>query len=74
VDGRAVARNIFLDGNTWRDSRSVKKEPLVGDLLWGLEMTWQGVRVSYTHVRRTREFTTQGPSSDFGAFAVSVAF
>ena len=74
VDGRAVARNIFLDGNTWRDSRSVKKESLVGDLQWGLEMTWQGVRVSYTHVRRTREFATQGPSSDFGAFAVSVAF
>ena len=23
VDGRAVARNIFLDGNTWQDSRSV---------------------------------------------------
>lgn len=26
VEGRAVARNIFLDGNTFRDSRSVDKE------------------------------------------------
>lgn len=26
VEGRAVARNIFLDGNTFRDSRSVKKK------------------------------------------------
>ena len=23
IDGRAVARNIFLDGNTFRDSRSL---------------------------------------------------
>jgi len=74
VDGRAVARNIFLDGNTWRDSRSVDKETLVGDLQWGLAVTWKGVRATYTHVRRTREFETQGPNSDFGAFAVSVAF
>jgi hypothetical protein len=26
------ARNIFLDGNTFQDSRSVDKEPLTGDL------------------------------------------
>lgn len=74
LDGRAVARNIFLDGNTWRESRSVSKEPLVGDLQWGLAVIWRGARITYTHVRRTREFGTQGPSSDFGAFAVSVAF
>ena len=74
VDGRAVARNIFLDGNSFRDSRSVDKEHLVGDLQWGLEMTWQGVRLSYTHIRRTREFKTQGQSAEFGAFNVSVTF
>jgi hypothetical protein len=74
VDGRAVARNIFLDGNTWKDSRSVKREPLVGDLQWGLAVTWKGARLSYTHVRRTREFETQARSDDFGAFAVSFAF
>jgi hypothetical protein len=74
VDGRAVARNIFLDGNTWKDSRSVKREPLVGDLQWGLAITWKGARLSYTHVRRTREYETQAGSDDFGAFAVSVAF
>jgi hypothetical protein len=74
VDGRAVAHNVFLDGNTWRESRSVDKETLAGDLQWGAAVTWKGIRATYTHVRRTREFETQGPSSDFGAFAVSVAF
>lgn len=72
VEGRAVARNIFLDGNTFRDSRSVEKEPLVGDLQFGIVLDWSDVRVSYTHVLRTREFTTQVGNDDFGAIGVSV--
>ena len=34
--GVAVAHNIFLDGNTFKDSHSVPKEPLVGQLILGL--------------------------------------
>lgn len=74
VEGRAVARNIFLDGNTFRDSRSVDKKPLVGDLQLGIALTWHNVRLSYTHVLRTREFETQGKADDFGAFSLSVRF
>lgn len=73
-EGRAVARNIFLDGNTFRDSRSVDKKPLVGDLQWGVVMTWGGVRLSYTHAVRTREFKTQTGSDQFGAFSLSMSF
>ena len=74
VEGRAVARNIFLDGNTFRHSRSVDKEPLVGDLQFGLVLEWSDIRISYTHVLRTREFRTQDSSDDFGSFTVSVKF
>lgn len=74
IDGRAVARNIFLDGNTFRDSRSVDKYPLVGDLQFGLVLDWPGIRLSYTHVLRTREFRTQDGRDDFGAISVSVKF
>jgi hypothetical protein len=74
VEGRAVARNIFLDGNTFRDSRSVDKEPLVGDLQFGVAITLQNVRLSYTHVLRTREFKSQAEDGDFGAFSVSARF
>ncbi|MBC7152957.1 MAG: lipid A deacylase LpxR family protein [Rhizobium sp.] len=74
TEGRAVARNIFLDGNTFRDSRSVDKEPLVGDLQFGIALTWRNVRLSYTHVLRTREFETQDGGDDFGAFSLSVLF
>ena len=73
-EGRAVARNIFLDGNTFQDSRSVDKEPLVGDLQWGIVLTWQGVRLGYTHVVRTREFKTQREHDVFGSVSLSVSF
>jgi hypothetical protein len=73
-EGRAVARNIFLDGNTFEDSRSVDKEPLVGDLQWGLVLTWRDVRLGYTHVVRTREFKTQLEHDTFGAFSISISF
>ncbi len=35
VEGRAVARNIFLDGNSFRDSHSVDKKTFVGDVSVG---------------------------------------
>lgn len=74
VDGRLVARNVFLDGNTFRDSRSVDKFPLVGDLQFGLVLDWPTIRVSYTHVLRSREFQTQDNSDNFGAISLSVKF
>ena len=74
VDGRAVAHNIFLDGNTFRSSRSVNKETFVGDAQFGLAVVVDGVRLAYTHVLRTREYEGQDASDQFGAFSVSFAF
>ena len=74
VDGRAVARNLFLDGNTWRNSRSVKKKPLVADIQMGAAIAFRRMRIVFTHVIRTREFTTQQRADRFGAVSVSVSF
>jgi hypothetical protein len=74
IEGRAVAHNIFLDGNTFKDSRSVDAGPLVGELQFGLVLTWGRVRLSYTHVLASREFTTQPGNTQFGVASVSVAF
>lgn len=73
-EGRAVAHNIFLDGNTFKDSRSVDKEALVGDLQFGIVLTWRDMRASYTHVVRTPEFTAQDEKDEFGAFSLSLFF
>jgi hypothetical protein len=74
VDGRAIARNLFLDGNTFEDSRHVTKIPLVGDLQLGLAMAMDSWRLTFTHVFRTREYTTQPRADQFGAVNLSVRF
>jgi lipid A 3-O-deacylase len=73
-EARAVFRNIFLDGNTFRDSRSVDKEPLVGDLQYGFVLDWSTASLAYTHVLRTREFKSQRERDAFGAISLSMPF
>ncbi len=74
LDGRAVARNIFLDGNSFADSRSVDRRIVVGDVAFGIAVIVQDVRFAYTHVLRTREYETQDEADQFGVFSVSFRF
>ena len=74
VEGRAVARNIFLDGNTFRESRSVDKEVLVGDLSAGVVVTVGDLRLTYVQVMRTKEFEGQEGPSLFGGFSAGYRF
>ena len=74
VDGRAVAHNIFLDGNTYKDSLSVDKKTFVGDLQAGLVMTLGRVRLAYTYVYRTPEFDQQKDPDKFGSLSFSIKF
>jgi lipid A 3-O-deacylase len=50
VDGRVVAHNIFLDGNTFKDSPSVDKKVCVGDVQMGLVLTFTSMQIAYTHI------------------------
>src|ERR1700761_4115522 len=72
VDGRAIARNIFLDGNSFEDSRSVSKRDLVGDLSLGGALTFDSFRLAFTHVIRTREYATQSRPDRFGAVDLTI--
>jgi len=74
LDGRAVARNIFLDGNTFTDSASVDKLPFVLDANLGVSTTWGPARLSYTIVWRSKEFQGQHDPDIFGAFSVGYRF
>lgn len=74
-DGRAVARDIFLDGNTFKDGPSVDKEPFVADLSYGFGIIAGPWQLTFTQVHRTREFETQRLSfNDFGSVTISRAF
>ena len=58
VDARLVARNIFLDGNSFRNGPSVDSRSFVYDLKTGLSMRLAPVHLSITKIRRSEEFTT----------------
>jgi hypothetical protein len=74
VEGRAIAHDIFLDGNTWRESRSVDKKNAVADFTLGAAYILPWGRLTYTHVFRTTEFNGQGDTFQFGSLSFSVRF
>lgn len=74
VNARAVARDIFLDGNTFRDSESVDKKNFVADANAGVALTYGQTRFSYTLIYRTKEFYGQEDPSIFGSFTVTRRF
>ena len=74
LDARAVARDIFLDGNTFVHSHHVEKRPFVGDLALGAAVFAGGWKFSYARVLRSREFEGQTSRQSFGSFTVSSTF
>jgi hypothetical protein len=74
LEGRAVVRNIFLDGNTFAKSYSVEKKPFVADATAGVAMTYNKARISYTLVYRTKEFVLQDSPEIFGAVSLGIRF
>ena len=83
VYGRAVGRDIFLDGNTFSDSASIDRETWVPEYTWGGAVRtpniplrrWgrfiPGPRISYTYVERGHEFAGQRGPSRFGAWSIT---
>ncbi|MCW8956507.1 MAG: lipid A deacylase LpxR family protein [Gammaproteobacteria bacterium] len=71
IEARAVARDIFLDGNTFRDSHSVDKKPLVGDFQFGFVFQTGNLRLSVSQMIRSKEFEGQQDKTNFGAINIS---
>jgi hypothetical protein len=57
-DYRLVARNIFLDGPTFRDGPNVNHRNAVHDLTAGFVFRYRQLNLSLTRIRRSEEFTT----------------
>jgi lipid A 3-O-deacylase len=75
TQGRVVGQNIFLDGNSFRTSRSVTKKPLVGDLQAGFAFfTSSAFRLDFSVARRTEEFQGQRTPDVIGTAALSFAW
>jgi hypothetical protein len=74
LQGRAVAQDIFLDGNTFRDSRSVDRNWFVYDGQAGIAIRSGRARLAFTYVHRSEEFDTQTGPQRFGAGSISWRF
>jgi len=74
VDGKAVLRNIFLDGNTFQDSHSVDKRPFTLDILLGMSLRVGRFNFSYANVFWTRKFKTETRRQVFASLNLSYSY
>jgi lipid A 3-O-deacylase len=74
LEGRTLARNIFLDGNTARSSHSVDKEPLVGDFRAGVTLVLKRFELTLSQTFRSREFESQKHNDSFGTLMMLIKF
>ncbi|MGD8869710.1 MAG: DUF2219 family protein, partial [Gemmatimonadales bacterium] len=72
AEARAVLRNLFLDGSTFKDSHAVEKRRFVGDFQAGTALIYRSFRLTFTYVMRTEEFGGQNGVDTFGAFTIAV--
>jgi len=68
LEGRAVARDIFLDGNTFANSHSIDKKSLVGTAQLGVEGSYEGLFLGWSLIFRTEEFDGQSGGNVTGQF------
>lgn len=70
-EGRAVQHDIFLDGNTWRDSASVDKKLLVGELTAGFALhLGEHIDVGYSQTIQSEQFYGQDGAHSWGSLFI----
>lgn len=69
--GSVVARDIFLDGNTFRDSHSVDKENFVAYLGFGFTARYKNFVVDFIQTKSTPKFKQEESIHTVGTVVVS---
>ena len=72
--GEAVARDMFLDGNTDGNSMHVTHRPFVAEGTVGLALLFRGMRVSFTQVLRTPAFFERNRFDQFASINVTFRY
>jgi lipid A 3-O-deacylase len=73
ADGRLMARDLTLDGNTFRDSVSSPREWLTGDVSGGVAAIVGAWKFSYAATFRAKTFRG-GDQQTFGSFNISLTY
>lgn len=74
VEGRAILRNLFIEGNTFGGVSGLDPLRIVGDFQAGAAVQFGSVEVAYTHVIRSPEYEGQGSFTDFGSLNLRFKF
>ena len=74
AEGRYVARNIFIEGNTWSDSHGLEAEPWVADYYASITAVSGDWSLAYVYTRRTKEFDQQDGPHEFGGLTLAHSF
>jgi lipid A 3-O-deacylase len=72
AEGRGVARNLFLDGNTFQRSQRVTRIPMLFEAQLGAAARWRRLGLRYTFSYTTHEFRERPYSAKYGSFAVVI--
>ncbi len=71
AEGRAVARDLFLDGNTFAPGPHVTRVPLVGESQVGAGVRWGRVGLRYTFSYTTQQFRERTDSQEYGSIGLN---
>lgn len=74
MDGQAVERNIFLDGNTFGSGPSVGHKLFVADFSLGVAVNYRNTKLAYAFVYRTKQFDSQREPQVFGTLSLNWTF
>lgn len=72
VEGRAVAHNIVLDGNTGGGGASVTRRPFVGEAQLGTGIRLGGVALRYVFSYTTHEFVERSDAHRYGSLSIGL--
>ncbi|MBC2605755.1 lipid A deacylase LpxR family protein [Pelagicoccus albus] len=74
AEGRYVAQNIFIEGNTWADSHGLEAQDYVGDYYAGATLLAGKWSLSYVYTVRSEEFVGQEDPHEFGGITIARSF
>ncbi|MDQ8204109.1 lipid A deacylase LpxR family protein [Pelagicoccus sp. SDUM812003] len=74
AEGRYVAQNIFIEGNTWADSHGLEEHEYVSDVYGGATLIAGDWTFSYVYTIRSEEFVGQEDPHEFGGITIARTF
>ena len=69
-----IARDIFLDGNSFKESHSVEKNNFIFDFTYGLSFAYKEFGVDYIRRHSTKAFKSQEEYYSYGSLLFSYNF